>query len=888
MKSKKAVKGCLFTFVGFIVLIIAILVLTPLLFKGKILDKVQTEINKNVNAEVTFEDFKISFFKSFPNLSLELTNLNVNGIDEFKEQKLISVKSIYASVNVVSAIKGKIDINAVVVENPEITAKVLANGMANWDVAKEVQKQPEEKTAKEIPDFNIGLNRFEVKNAIVSFIDQQNHLEANIQGLNFLMKGGITQDFSSIDIKTSIDMITVISKAENAELEAVIKNQNVIIAGDVSQDFVDLNVQSVLQGIDVTFAKIKYLKNTKVEIKAGIGMDVPNMKFTFKDNEVKINQLVLGFEGDVQTMDKDMILDIKFDAKKTDFKNILSFIPAIYMTDFQDIKTSGKLAVNGFAKGTVSENSIPAFGVNLLVENAMFQYPDLPESVDNINVKVNVSNDGGGEDNTKVNVNKFHVELAGNPFDAKLSIKNPISDPYISGNFNGKIDLGSLKDALPIKDISLNGLISTNIDIGGRMSAIEKQQFEKFKVDGNVTLSDFKFTSKDLPQEVTIRKSSLNFTPRYVELASFDSKIGRSDLKLVGRIENFLPFIFKDETIKGNFTFTSNVLDMNELIVKEEQPEQKEGEEITLEAIEIPSNIDFKLTSNLKQIYFDKIDIKNTKGVIRVRNGKASLENLKMDMLDGNIILNGSYDSKNIQKPAVDFTMKITNFDVESAVETFNTMEKLAPIMKDCKGKFNTDLTFVSNLDSAMQPVLKSINGRGKITSQSIQVVNPKSMQKLAEALKMNKYKKFTLKNLNLNFTIVNGVMTVKPFTNKIHNSRATIGGTLKTDQSVNFDINLIVPRSEFASGINNTYDDLIKQANTAGLNLTATKTVEVDVKITGNVTDPKVKLDTSKSVNKLKAEIKKQVAAKLEKEKDKLEEKALDELEKLKKKFKW
>lgn len=208
--------------------------------------------------------------------------------------------------------------------------------------------------------------------------------------------------------------------------------------------------------------------------------------------------------------------------------------------------------------------------------------------------------------------------------------------------------------------------------------------------------------------------------------------------------------------------------------------------------------------------------------------------------------------------------------------------------MKDCKGKFNTDLTFESNLDSAMQPVLNSINGRGKITSQSIQVVNPKSMQKLAEALKMNKYKKFTLKNLNLNFTIVNGVMTVKPFTNKIHNSRATIGGTLKTDQSVNFDINLVVPRSEFASGINKTYDDLIKQANNAGLNISATKTVEVDVKITGNVTDPKVKLDTSKSVNKLKAEIKKQAAAKLEKEKDKLEKKALDELEKLKKKFKW
>ncbi|MCD4690084.1 AsmA family protein, partial [bacterium] len=89
------------------------------------------------------------------------------------------------------------------------------------------------------------------------------------------------------------------------------------------------------------------------------------------------------------------------------------------------------------------------------MENAMFQYPDLPKSVDNINVKVNVSNDGGGEDNTKINVEKFHVELAGNPFDAKLNIKNPVSDPYISGNLNGKINLGSLKDALPVEGISL-------------------------------------------------------------------------------------------------------------------------------------------------------------------------------------------------------------------------------------------------------------------------------------------------------------------------------------------------------------------------------------------------------------------------------------------------
>ncbi|MBC8385744.1 MAG: hypothetical protein H8E57_09545, partial [Candidatus Cloacimonetes bacterium] len=739
-----------------------------------------------------------------------------------------------------------------------------------------------QKPAKEPGKFNIGMERFEIRNAVVHFLDDPNKMSLNIKGLNFLMKGGLSQDFSKLDIHSSVDLITMTSKAENANLNAIIKNHSVTVKGDVSKDFVDLDIISVLENLDVTFAKIKYLKNTKIEIKAGIEMDIPNSKFTFKENEVKINQLALGFGGEIQMLEKDLKLDVKFDAQKTDFKNILSFIPAMYMSDFKDLKTSGKLAVNGYAKGIVGENSIPAFGVNLLVENAMFQYPELPKSVDNINVKVNVVNDGRGEDNTEINVEKFHLELANNPFDATLHIKNPVSDPHISGNLNGKIDLSSLKDALPMQDITLNGKIETNVDISGKMSSIEKQQYEKFRIDGNIKLSAFKFKSKDFPQEILIKNSSLNFSPKFVELVSFDSKIGKSDFKLSGKIENFLPFVFKNELIKGIFVFNSNLLDLNEFIVEEKPKEKSETEEIVLKAIKIPKNIDFKLTSNLKQIYFDKMDIKNTKGIIMIKNSKASLENLKMDMLQGNITLNGSYDSKNIEKPTVDFGMKIVDFDIPTAFHTFNTMKKLVPIMKDCKGKFSTDLTINSLLDETMQPVMNSIDGKGNISSKNIQVINPKSMEKIANALKMEKYKKFSLKDFRASFTITNGELKVKPFTNKIHNSSATIGGIVKTDQTLDFDVNLSIPRSEFTSGINKTYDDLINQANSAGLNLKAADKVDVDIKVTGNVTDPKVKLDMRKSVERLKKQVKDKIQEELDKKKKELENKAKEEADKL------
>ena len=144
-------------------------------------------------------------------------------------------------------------------------------------------------------------------------------------------------------------------------------------------------------------------------------------------------------------------MDLTFNTKKTDFKTILSLITAVYAKNFENEKTSVKFALDGYAKGTYTEPSLPAFGIKLLIENAMFQYPDLPKSVDNINIKIGVSNPGGSEDNTVIDVSQFHVELAGNPVDIHLLLKTTISDPQIDFGIKGEIDLTKLKDVVPIE-----------------------------------------------------------------------------------------------------------------------------------------------------------------------------------------------------------------------------------------------------------------------------------------------------------------------------------------------------------------------------------------------------------------------------------------------------
>ena len=162
-----------------------------------------------------------------------------------------------------------------------------------------------------------------------------------------------------------------------------------------------------------------------------VDADLKNSKYTLKDNSVALNDLVLRFDGTLgMPNEEDIIMDLKYGLDKADFKSLLSLIPAIYMKDYQDVQAAGKLQLDGSVKGTYNEKVMPDVALTLLVENGMFKYPDLPKSAENIGIDVNLFFDGVQNDNSTVDVNKFHVDLGGNPVDMTLNIKTPVSDMH--------------------------------------------------------------------------------------------------------------------------------------------------------------------------------------------------------------------------------------------------------------------------------------------------------------------------------------------------------------------------------------------------------------------------------------------------------------------------
>ena len=841
---KKIIKWFFRILLILIGLVIILLIVIPMFFKDEMLAKVKEEINNNVNAKVEFADFRLSLFKSFPDLNLGLHEVSVTGIDHFEGDTLVYFESFNVQVDLISAIKKNVVVKGIILNKPFINGKVLEDSTANWDIVKLVEELPdtiaveeeiiEVDTTTETMDYRVDLQKFQIKDARIKYSDETSNMTASIDNLNFLVKGDLGMDYSDITINTSIDAISV-----------------------------------KMDGI-------RYMKNASFGFDATIGADMENMIFTFKDNLLSLNDIAIGFEGVIEMLEEDINVDVKFNTTKTSFKSLLSMVPAIYMEGFEELKTSGNLAFSGDIKGTYNETQMPSANIRLVVEDAMFQYPDLPKSVENINIDLAVFYDGVVNDNTKVDLNKFHVELAENPFDIAMHMRTPFSDPYIEGSIDGHIILNTLTDVLPLEDMSLDGEITVDIDIAGNMSTIENEKYEEFKAAGQLQLKDFIFESADLPA-VKIIETTFNFTPQFLELKSFKSEIGESDFNLNGKIENYIAYVLGDGTLKGNFKFTSSFINVNEFMTETEEIEETEETEVPVDstsvmsAIEVPDKIDFKLVSSLNHIVYDKMDIKNLTGTFLIKDKKVMMNNLNMNILDGEIGVNGEYNTQKIEAPSVIMGLDIRKIEIESAISSFSMIEKLAPILKKCKGKVSIKFDYKSLLDTDMSPVLSTIEGYGRIQSKSIQVVDSKTFDKLADLLKLGDKFNNEFEDVNISFKITDGRIMVDPFDIKVDDISMLVGGSHGIDQTLDYDLVLTVPRKYFGSAANDALDGLLAEAAKKGVRINVSENIKVKAKIIGTTTDPKITLnfkdDTGDAEQSLKDELKKKAKEELEKE---------------------
>ena len=854
---------------GVLLFVLVALAVAPLLFKDKIKAKIDAEIAASVNAKVYYDasSLSLSFFRRFPNLSVSLERFGVVGIGAFAGDTLADVGRFGATVNVGSLLGGgKIEVVSVELDRPRINAIRLADGRANWDIAKQ-DTTAQDTAAQEPTQFAVAIRRWAITDGQVFFADGQTPMALIVRGLNHSGSGDFTQDIFDLETETEAQAVTF-------ELDSA-----------------------------------TYLAGKRVRAKLAAQIDQPRSRYTLRQSEFYLNDMGLGLDGWVQPAAAYTDADLTFKSLNGNFKDLLSLVPGMYTKSFEGLKAEGTFSLAGLVKGRYQDSLLPRLALDLKVDQGQFQYPDLPTAVTGVQVDLNVAHSPGPLENLAVNLRRFELKMGKNPVQAKAQIRGlremqvdatvaarlnlaevtkafPMEGldlrgllainaqakgiysqarkrlPAVNGEVNlvdgyvksaqfpapiegltmqaymqngtgrmedtriripnlalrlegepftanaliedlvnyrwdvnaqGVLDLAKMTKIYPIEGTQLAGRLQADIHTRGTMADVEAGRYDRLPTSGTLGLTGLSYRSQALPQGVSAQAIDVRFTPAAINLTRFSGKLGRSAVEMSGSLSNYFGYVLKGQTIKGQLNFASPSFDANEWMTDEPAPAQP-APEPALEPIAVPRNLDLVLTTRIAKLRYDNLDATDVTGQVVVKDGVADLRNLRMGALGGQLLVDGSYDSRDVANPAYALTLDMQGVDMPAVYRSFNTVRVLAPAAEGLQGKLTTRMNLAGKLDNKMKPVFSTLNGGGNVRIDGAQLKSIGLISRLNGLAKLNLPTESNMKSLAAQGEIIAGRLTFKPFDLTVGGQKLTLGGSSGFDQTIDWQLATNLP----------------------------------------------------------------------------------------------
>lgn len=815
-------------------IVILFLVLAPLLFKGTLEDLLKKNINENLNATVTWEALDLSLFSSFPDAAIVLKNFSVVNNAPFEGDTLASGARLKIDMGITQLFKSgdqPIKVEALQLDEALINIKVDSLGRANYDIAIKKEGVETTNTSEESDNgFSFDLNHYEINESRINYLDESSQTFLVLTDVNHEGNGDFSLDVSELVTKT----------------DAVVSFR-----------------------IDA----VEYFKENTISLDASFELDLKNQKYTFLENEAKINELPLTFNGFVQVNENDSELDLTFKTPSSDFKNFLAVIPKAYVKNLDGVTTTGNFSVDGMLKGKVNETYIPKMDIKVNSNNASFKYPDLPKAVQNISIDAQLVNETGLVKDTYLNIGGLTFKIDNETFTANGSIRNLVENALVNMALRGTLDLAKIEQVLPIElDQDLTGIFKADVSTQFDMRSVETEQYQNIKTTGTASLTNFTYSDEAFKDEINISEAAIKMSPGNITLNKLNATTGQTDISATGNIQNLIPWVMAKQDLKGRFKVNSNTFNVNDFMSSEDPTSRQGGgseggggsAQALDEGVKIPDFLDATIDFSAKKVIYDNVELQDTKGTVKIADETATLENVTSKAIGGDVAFSGNVNTKQ-KTPTFTMNLDLQKVDIDESFGKLSLLKYIAPIAQALDGDLNTTLNLAGQLNSDLTPDLKTIVGSAlaQVLTAEVNTENTPLLSKLGEQVKFLNLDKLSLQNISTALDFSNGKIIVKPFDFEVEGVKITAGGSHGLDKSIDYNLTMDVPAKYLGGEVNKLLAKLDPQdANKM--------TVTLPVGLKGSMSNPKVNLDTKSAVTALTQKL-------IEKQKGDLQEKGLD-----------
>ncbi len=796
-----------------LIVVLVTTVIIPWFFEDKLGEVLKEQVNRQIHATLDFDRVDLSLYKGFPNAYVTISEPVLINKFPFQGDTLFSAQELSLEMSLGELFNGRnkpIAVQRLDLEEPSLRIRVDLLGRANYDLERPGGADQAGAGGEESKGgIRFDLKRYEITNGTVVYDDEKSRIHLEIRDMMHYGFGDLSLETSELQTETEAN-------------------------------------------VSFEYDSITYLKDNRIALSAGFGIDLGESKYVFLKNQALVNNLPLVFDGYVQMLEEGQEIDLKFKTPSSDFNNFLAVIPERYARDLGKVETQGNFAVNGSLKGLVTDDRIPTFDIKILAEEAGFRYPELEKSVKNVNIDARFYNTTGIVEDSYVDLRNLSFDLDGDAFRSTALIEQLTGNTRVKAEIKGKINLSNIARAYPMpSDYDLRGKLDVDVSTEFDMEAVEEKDYARTQTKGMLRLKEFLYNSDELRNPVEIDAAAVNFSPNRVDLSAFDARIGKSDIKANGTIDNLLGFLFNKEDISGNFDLQSRQFVVNDFIVDEEvtvesdKPREKQ-QEYTVEKIRIPSFLDCKISARADQVLYDNMTIRKVSGELRVKDQTAVLSNLKGELFGGNIALTGQVSTAG-EVPSFDMKLDANALNIGEAFTTLNLFQALSPIGGAMQGSVSSSMNFSGLLKDNLTLELGSVLGQAQssLSNTTLDSRGTPLLLALDREFDQISFDDWKLDGTRVSLQFEDGRVRVKPFKVMLRDIPLTVSGGHGFDRSLDYQLDFEIPSKYLGQSVTN----LIIQLDDPGL---LDMKIPVRAELGGSISSPRLKSDLTFVVENL------------------------------------
>jgi len=464
--------------------ILALLIILPILFPGKIAEEVKAFANKKLNGELDFKEANLSFFNHFPSLTLTLTDLSLKGSAPYKKETLLSAEEVAFGIDLSSLLfDNKVNIDKIYVSDALINVLVNEKGEANYNV----YISDEETTQKDSSQTALRLEKIAIENTHLVYNDKSAKILIDAKGFNYVGNG------------------------------------------DLDKSIFDLYTKAKIESFDFTYDGEQYLKNKKVNANLITKINTNSLAFVFEQNNLKINKLPVEFKGKFDFLSNGYDMDFSVKSEDSHLSEFFSALPPQYVTWLDKSKVKGKTDLSMSLKGKyiASQNLKPNLAFNMKIREGYVNYNEAPVSASNIFLNFDTKLPSLDTEQLTVNLDSIFFNLDKDYVKAIVKTKG-LTTPNVDARIETKVNLATLNRTFGLQNMELRGTLNTNI----RALGVYDKKNNKIPVtDGKIEMKNGYIKTDYYPNpiqninvvaKVIDKKGSLDDLKINITPASFD------------------------------------------------------------------------------------------------------------------------------------------------------------------------------------------------------------------------------------------------------------------------------------------------------------------------------------------------------------------------------